>query len=51
MLHIGEGHRRYCQIIHNCMDMTNFAIICSTKTVSSKFGDIRGINQLQVGEG
>ena len=30
-----------------CSDMTYFAIICSTKTVSSKFGGIRGINQLR----
>ena len=26
--------------------MTYFAIICSTKTISSKFGDIKGINHL-----
>ena len=27
--------------------MTYFAIICSTKTISSKFGGVRGINHLR----
>ena len=50
MLHIGAGHSNNCQIhVHVVLKlfryMTYFAIICSTKK-SSKFGGIRGINQL-----
>ena len=47
MLHTEAGHSNNCQIIVNCSDMTYFAIICSTKTISNKFGGIRGINHLR----
>ena len=46
MLHIGAGHINNCQII---LKLFGYDIFCNNlqdKKISSKFGDIRGINYL-----
>ena len=55
MLHIGADHSNNCQkiLVKYCSYMRYFAIICSMKTILSKFGGIRGINHIcyKSGEG
>ena len=46
MLHIGEGHTNNSQIISKLFGYDIFCIHLQQKTISSKFGGIRGVNHL-----
>ena len=47
MLHIGAGHTNNSQIIPKLFGYDIFCIDMEQKTISSKFGGIRGMNHLR----
>ena len=46
ILHIGAGHTNNCQIIPKLFGYDIFCNNLQQKTISSKFGGIRGINRV-----